>query len=213
MDARLKPTPQNMFHANLFLLLNILLCLSRLLQSRVHHADRKRLQLALRDGLHEMKDHRDVIEQLKSHYYSLQSTDQVPKIPKQSVFLYCQARTMIMNAPSPSLILGLNLLGTSPKEAFYQTNRTSSPPLHGCGTQRASQDALLDVKLRMIHFFCNKLVLFFVQSRPQSSSLLRMTDDGNSSGQSDFRSSADWLLKHNSITTGREDDTGVNKDG
>ena len=52
-----------------------------------------------------------------------------------------------------------------------------------------------------------------VQSRPQSSSLLRMTDDGNSSGQSDFRSSADWLLKHNSITTGSEDDTGVNKDG
>ena len=51
------------------------------------------------------------------------------------------------------------------------------------------------------------------QSRPQSSSLLRMTDDGNSSGQSDFRSSADWLLKHNSITTGSEDDTGVNKDG
>ena len=51
------------------------------------------------------------------------------------------------------------------------------------------------------------------QSRPQSSSLLRMTDDGNSSVQSDFRSSADWLLKHNSITTGSEDDTGVNKDG
>ena len=51
------------------------------------------------------------------------------------------------------------------------------------------------------------------QSRPQSSFLLRMTDDGNSSGQSDFRSSADWLLKHNSITTGSEDDTGVNKDG
>ena len=46
------------------------------------------------------------------------------------------------------------------------------------------------------------------QSRPQSSSLLRMTDDGNISGQSDFRSSADWLLKHNSITTGSEDDTG-----
>ena len=51
------------------------------------------------------------------------------------------------------------------------------------------------------------------QSRPQNSSLLRMTDDGNSSGQSDFRSSADWLLKHNSIKTGSEDDTGVNKDG
>ena len=64
---------------------------------------------------------------------------------------------------------------------------------------------------RMRQLLRSKLNL--VQSRPQSSSLLRMTDDGNSSGQSDFRSSADWLLKHNSITTGSEDDTGVNKDG